>query len=84
MALRAVLSQISTIPRANFFVADEILVAVAQENMDNMYNLYNKILDDYDFILNVTHDESIKDWFNMIITVKKSEDGISSISLNTK
>lgn len=84
LALRSVLSQISTIPRANFFVADEILVAVAQENMDNMHNLYNKIMEDYDFILNVTHDESIKDWFNMIVTVNKTEDGISSVSLNTK
>ena len=78
LALRAVLANISTIPRANFFVADEVLGAVWSENMENMHQLFLKISKDYDFILNVTHDETIKDWFDHTIMIKK-ENNISKI-----
>ena len=71
LALRSVLSNISTIPRANFFVADEILGAVANDNLEYLHQLIVKISKDYDFILNVTHDETIKDWFGKTVLIKK-------------
>lgn len=71
LALRSVLSNISTIPRANFFVADEILGAVANDNLEYLHQLILKISKDYDFILNVTHDETIKDWFEKTVLIKK-------------
>lgn len=80
LALRAVLAKISTIPHPNFFVADEVLAAVSSENMENMKKLFEKISKDYDFILNVTHDETIKDWFQKIIHIKKVNN-ISKIEL---
>jgi DNA repair exonuclease SbcCD ATPase subunit len=79
LALRSVLSKISTMPRANFFMADEIFGSVAKSNMENMHQLFSRISEDYDFILNVTHDETLKDWFDTVITIEK-KDNISFIS----
>ena len=43
LALRSVLADISTIPRLNFLVLDEILGRVSSENYDKMNLLYDRI-----------------------------------------
>lgn len=77
-AIRAVLGNISTLPKSNIFICDEILGRVAKENYDNMRILYEKILENFDCIIQISHLEEIKDWHNTIITVKK-EQNISKI-----
>ena len=81
LALRAVLASISTLPRLNFLVFDEILGRVAKENYDNMRNLYEKILAEYDFILQISHLDEIKDWHGTTLTVCKS-DNVSKLKVN--
>lgn len=81
LAIRAVLGNISTLPRCNIFVVDEILGRVAKENYDNMRTLYEKILENYDCIIQISHLEEIKDWHSTIITVSK-ENNVSKISVN--
>lgn len=71
LALRTVLGNISTIPKLNFFCCDELLGRVAKENYDNMKVLYTKILENYDFIIQISHLDSIRDWHDSIITVVK-------------
>lgn len=78
LALRCVLGGISTMPRPNFLILDEILGGVASENYENMRNMYRKIENNYQFILHVTHLDSIKDWHKNTIVVKK-ENNISNI-----
>ena len=78
LALRSVLAKISSLPKPNFLILDEILGRVAQSNYDNMKLLYDKILEDYDFIIQVTHIEVVKDWHDYIISVSK-ENNISKI-----
>lgn len=80
LALRSVLASISTLPRSNCLIFDEILGRVAKENYDNMRNLYEKILSEYDFILQISHLDEIKDWHNTTITVCKS-DNVSKIKV---
>lgn len=80
LALRSVLASISTLPRSNCLIFDEILGRVAKENYDNMHNLYEKILMEYDFILQISHLDDIKDWHNTTITVCKS-DNVSKIKV---
>ena len=80
LALRSVLASISTLPRSNCLIFDEILGRVAKENYDNMRNLYEKILMEYDFILQISHLDEIKDWHNTTITVCKS-DNVSKIKV---
>jgi DNA repair exonuclease SbcCD ATPase subunit len=71
LALRTVLANISTLPKMNCIIFDEILGRVSKENYDNMRTLYEKILENYDYIVQISHLEEIKDWHNTIITVKK-------------
>jgi len=80
LALRAVLADMSTIPRNNFLVFDEILGRVAKENYDNIKHLIEKILSSYDFIINITHLDDFKDFCDYHITVTK-ENNISKIAL---
>ena len=80
LALRAVLGNISTLPRPSFMLLDEVLGGVAKENYDNVKKLYDKILKDYSFIFQITHLDDIADWHNTTVVVKK-ENHISTISV---
>jgi DNA repair exonuclease SbcCD ATPase subunit len=81
LALRAVLGNISTLPKTNILILDEILGRVAKENYDNMRTLYDKILDNYDAIIQISHLSEIKDWHDRHIVVTK-ENNISKIKLH--
>ena len=78
LALRSVLSKMSTFSKPSFVVFDEILGGIADENYDNVKLLYDKIVKDYAFILEITHLKAIADWHNKSLVVKK-EDNISKI-----
>ena len=71
LALRTVLSEISSFSKPSFVVFDEILGGVADENYDNVKNLYDKILADYAFIFQITHLKAISDWADQSLVVKK-------------
>ena len=80
LALRAVLADMSTIPRCNFLIFDEILGRVAKENYDNIKHLIEKILTGYDFIINITHLDDFKDFCEYHVTVTK-KNNVSRINL---
>lgn len=80
LALRSVLGNISILPKINFLIIDEIMGRVAKENFENMKTLYEKMLVNYDFIMQISHLDEIKDWHNHIITVTKSNN-ISKINI---
>lgn len=71
LALRTVLANMSTMGRPQFIVFDEILGRVAKANYDAMHNLYNRILESYNLIMQVTFITEVADWHNAIITVNK-------------
>lgn len=83
LALRCVLGDISSFPKPNFCVCDELLGRVASSNYDNMHHLYDKMLESYDFIIQISHLEDIKDWHSKIISVNK-KDNISHLSVSAK
>lgn len=78
LALRVVLGKMSQLSKPPFIFLDEILGTVAEENYDSMKRLYDRISDEYDFILHITHLNSLADWHDSIITVVK-ENNISRI-----
>ena len=80
LALRAVLGNMSTLPKINFLVLDEILGRVAKENYDNMRTLFEKIMENYDAIIQISHLNEIKDWHEKHIVVSK-ENNVSKIHL---
>ncbi len=72
LALRSVLSKMSTFSKPSFVVFDEILGGVADENYDNVKKLYDKIVKDYSFVLEITHLKAIADWHSKQLVVKKT------------
>ena len=80
LALRSVLSKVSTFSKPSFVVFDEILGGVADENYDQMKLLYDKIVKDYKFIMQITHLKAVSDWHDHHIVVKKEND-ISRIEI---
>ena len=71
LALRVVLGKMSALSKPPFILLDEILGGVAEENYDNMKNLYDKIAENYAFILQITHLKAVNEWHNRVITVVK-------------
>ena len=80
LALRAVLAEMSTIPRMNILVLDEVFGRVAKENYDNIKTLLEKIGKNYDLLINITHLDEFKDYCDSHIVVKK-ENNVSTIQL---
>lgn len=80
LALRFVLADISTLPKMQFLLMDEILGRVTPDNLPNIHRLLDKILKDYEFILHVCHIEEARDWSSMQINVSKT-DNISRIEM---
>ena len=79
LALRCVLSKISTFSKPSFVVFDEILGGVSDENYDNVKLLYDKMLVEYGTVLEITHNKNIHDWHNYCLLVNK-KNNISKIS----
>jgi DNA repair exonuclease SbcCD ATPase subunit len=79
LVLRSVISEISTIPKMNFIIFDEILGRVASENHDKIKLLYDRSVKYYDFVFHITHNESVLDWHNQIVTVVRKENGCSEL-----
>lgn len=78
LALRSALASISSMSKSNFIVFDEVLGQTADCNMGAIHEIFNRIMANYDFVLNITHNENIYDWHNQTITVTK-ENNISKI-----
>ena len=71
LALRCVLGNISTLPKNNGLILDEIWGRIAKENYDNMKKLLDKILINYDYIFIISHLDEVKEYCDKIITVNK-------------
>lgn len=80
LALRSVLSKISTFSKPSFVIFDEVLGGVSDENYEQVKNLYDKIVKDYDFIFQITHLKQISDWHDKTVVVRKVKN-ISTISM---
>jgi DNA repair exonuclease SbcCD ATPase subunit len=78
LALRCVLGRISTLPKPNVIVFDEVLGKVANINLDYVKIFFDKIKKMYEIILLISHNPIIQDWSDKIITVEKNND-ISSL-----
>ena len=78
LALRVVLGKMSKLSKPPFILLDEVLGTVAKENYDDMKKLYDKIVQEYDFVLHICHIDL--DWYNNgnIVTIVKNEN-VSSI-----
>ena len=80
LALRAVLADMSTIPRMCGVVLDEVWGRVARDNYDNMRHLIEKISKSYEWMFLISHLNEVKDWCASNVVVTK-ENNISKIAM---
>lgn len=80
IALRCVLSEMSTIPKMNGITFDEVWGRVSKDNYDNMKNLLEKVSNGFDWVFLISHNQEIYDMCNNHISVAK-ENNISKLFL---
>jgi DNA repair exonuclease SbcCD ATPase subunit len=80
LTLRSILGKLSTLPMPNFITFDEVLGKVANENLEKIKTLFDKIKNMYEIVFLITHNDLIKDWSDNIVTVEK-ENNISKLTL---
>ena len=80
LALRAVLADMSTIPRMCGVVLDEVWGRVARDNYDNMRHLIEKISKSYEWMFLISHLNEVKEWCESNVVVTK-ENNISKIAM---
>lgn len=78
MAFRLVFNQINTKLSCNFMIIDEGFSCCDGENLIRVKQLFNYIKQKYRWCLVITHLDTIKDYFDEIITIKK-DNGKSKI-----
>ena len=73
IAVRNALASISSLSRPNYLTLDECDSAINPDNIDKLYELYNRILINYDFIFHVVHtdNEEVIGKHNQVVTVVK-------------
>ena len=69
LAIRIGLINISTLPRPNFLVIDEGFGTLDGDNIANMEGAFNYLKTQFDFVLIVSHLDTIKDYMDMLIPI---------------
>ena len=82
LALRSVLTKISSLPKPNIVVMDEVFGKIADENLEIVGEFFKKIKNYFEHILVISHNPLIRNWSDNIIMIKK-EENISSIDFIT-
>ena len=80
LALRTILGRVSTLPKPNIIVFDEVLGKVSDENLPALKTFFDKIRAYFDIILLITHREHFKELANQQIMINK-EKNISKFTL---
>jgi len=84
LALRSVLTKVSSLPKPNVVVMDEVFGKIADENLELVGEFFIKIKSYFEHILLISHNPLIRNWSDNIIMIKK-DDNVSSIDfINTK
>ena len=78
LSLRSVLGRISTLPKPNIIVFDEVLGKVADVNLEQVKLFFEKIKDMYETILLISHNIIVQDWSDKILTIEKNNN-VSSL-----
>lgn len=84
LALRAVLTKVSSLPKPNIVVMDEVFGKIADENLEMVGEFFKKIKNYFEHIFVISHNPLIRNWSDNLIMVKK-EENVSSIDyISTK
>lgn len=82
LALRSVLTKVSSLPKPNIVVMDEVFGKIADENLEMVGEFFKKIKNYFEHIFVISHNPLIRNWSDNLIMIKK-EENISSIDFIT-
>jgi DNA repair exonuclease SbcCD ATPase subunit len=71
LAVRNALATVSTFAKPSFLVLDECTSTINPENYDVLNELYHRILQNYDFIMDISHTSELDEIHDMVVTVVK-------------
>jgi len=84
LALRSILTKVSSLPKPNIVVMDEVFGKIADDNLPLVGEFFKKIKNYFEHIFVISHNPLIRNWSDNIIMIKK-EDNVSSVEfVNTK
>jgi DNA repair exonuclease SbcCD ATPase subunit len=79
MAIRAVLSKVCSLPKANISVWDETFGKISNDNLEMVGEFFTKMKDYFEKIFVISHNPLISNWANNIVKINKT-DNISKVS----
>jgi len=79
VAIRVALINVSSLPRPNFLALDEGFGVLDAENINNLHAFMEYLKTRFQFILIISHLDSIKDCVDSTIEVKKDLEGFSVV-----
>jgi DNA repair exonuclease SbcCD ATPase subunit len=82
LAIRSVLTKISSLPKPNIVVMDEVFGKIADDNLEMVGEFFKKIKNYFEHIFIISHNPLIRNWSDNIIMIKKDEN-VSSIDFVT-
>jgi DNA repair exonuclease SbcCD ATPase subunit len=82
LALRSVLTKVSSLPKPNIVVMDEVFGKVADDNLEMVGEFFKKIKNYFEHIFVISHNPLIRNWSDNIVMIKK-DDNVSSIDYVT-
>ena len=82
LALRAVLTKVSVLPKPDMVVLDEVFGKVADQNLELIKHLIDKISEMFSKVILITHNQLVKDWGNNVLTIEKT-DNVSKLNVET-
>ena len=84
LALRAVLTKVSALPKPNIVVMDEVFGKIADENLEMVGEFFKKIKEYFENIFVISHNPLIRTWSDNLLMVKKEENVSVIESITTK
>ena len=84
LALRAVLTKVSALPKPNIVVMDEVFGKIADENLEMVGEFFKKIKEYFENIFVISHNPLIRTWSDNLLMVKKEENVSIIESITTK
>lgn len=84
LALRSVLTKVSSLPKPNIVVMDEVFGKIADENIEMVGEFFKKIKKYFEHIIVISHNPLIRTWSDNLIMIEKNENISSVHSISTK
>lgn len=71
LALRAVLAKVSSLPKPNIIVFDEVFGKISNDNLDLVAEFFVKIKEYFEKIFVITHNPIINNWADSMVKITK-------------